>query len=279
MKAYTTEKIDRILGQDDYSAFKNVTYRLDKGFRKPGLKFSHTFEELQEYAACKNDPIYFMEKYCEHYDNIKGKRSKIVLRPYQKTIINNYFKHNLVINAVSRQVGMTTVVALLIVYEMIFSDKKIALVHRKFTISGEKIQKVRDFYRSVPYFLKPGVKASSAQVFELENGSSVNGFSDRAFPRGLKFSSTFFDDAAFIENLEVFTESFQQSDKVFLSSVPNGPNFFRELFIKAVSGENDFVPCGVYWWEVPGRDEVWKMKEIENLGSDSFRQEYELGFL
>ena len=88
-----------------------------------------------------------------------------------------------------------------------------------------------------------------------------------------------FDDAAFIENLEVFTESFQQSDKVFLSSVPNGPNFFRELFIKAVSGENDFVPCGVYWWEVPGRDEVWKMKEIENLGSDSFRQEYELGFL
>jgi len=58
------------------------------------------------------------------------------------------------------------------------------------------------------------------------------------------------------------------------------PKKFYELYQGAVTGENSFNPIRVDWWQVPGRDEDWKNREIANLGSvELFNQEYGNQFL
>ena len=57
-------------------------------------------------------------------------------------------------------------------------------------------------------------------------------------------------------------------------------NKFYEMYMSAVKKENTFNPIRVDWWQVPGRDDVWKNNEISNLGSEElFNQEYGNQFL
>lgn len=74
-----------------------------------------------------------------------------------------------------------------------------------------------------------------------------------------------------------------QNSKIFIVSSPNGYNKFAKLLFDAERKEGDpkknmYNPNRIYWWEVPGRDEAWKQKEIANLGSEYFDQEYDLQF-
>jgi hypothetical protein len=57
-------------------------------------------------------------------------------------------------------------------------------------------------------------------------------------------------------------------------------NKFYEIYQLALEGKNSFNPIRVDWWQVPGRDEDWRQKEIANLGSEElFNQEYGNQFL
>jgi len=54
-------------------------------------------------------------------------------------------------------------------------------------------------------------------------------------------------------------------------------NLFYKLYkgSSAMEGTNAYTGIRVDWWEVPGRDEEWKKREIANLGSiELFEQEY-----
>ena len=57
-------------------------------------------------------------------------------------------------------------------------------------------------------------------------------------------------------------------------------NKFWELYKGAIEGDNEFNPIRVEWWQIPGRDEEWKKREIAALGSEEdFNQEYGCQFL
>lgn len=57
-------------------------------------------------------------------------------------------------------------------------------------------------------------------------------------------------------------------------------NKFYEIYKDAIEGNNEFNPIRVDWWQVPGRDEAWRKREIANLGSEEdFNQEYGNQFL
>jgi len=75
------------------------------------------------------------------------------------------------------------------------------------------------------------------------------------------------------------TVSSSKTAKIILSSTPWGMNHFYKLWTDAENNKNEFVPVRVYWQDVPGRDEKWKIKTIQNIGIQRFRQEYECFFL
>jgi hypothetical protein len=68
--------------------------------------------------------------------------------------------------------------------------------------------------------------------------------------------------------------------RCIITSTPNGQNKFHDIYIGGLEGNNEFKAIRVDWWQVPGRDEAWKQKEIGNLGSEElFNQEYGNQFL
>lgn len=291
MKFYTTEIIDRIIDKIEAGLDTNeIYYRNVTGYRKPNMWFCPTQEELLEYSKCKNDPVYFVEKYC--IVQTGDGPMNVKLRPYQKTIINNYFTHRFNINAVSRQIGMTTVISAIILHEGIFNVNKASLlISNKLADAVEKMEKIQEMYRRLPFFLKPGVVSYSRTTLYFDNRSSLRMFSGKNVAIGYSVDSLFLDDFAHItpscvkniHNLLIPVVANQES-RIFISSTPNGYNEFSRLFFDAERKEGDphknmYSPCRVYWWEVPGRDEIWKEKEIECLGSKRlFDQEYDLQF-
>jgi hypothetical protein len=76
------------------------------------------------------------------------------------------------------------------------------------------------------------------------------------------------------------TLSSSKISRMIISSTPNGMNLFYDIYQGAIQKKNAFNPIRVDWWQVPGRDEEWKKREIANLGNEElFNQEYGNQFL
>jgi hypothetical protein len=277
---YTTELINKeIQKYHRGEKIENIYYRNIEGL-KNSMVFCHTHEELLEYAKCVNDPIYFFETYCntQTCDGIR----KITLRDYQKQIINDYIEKKFNIYAASRQTGMSTMIALIALYEAIFHKKSISLVNNKLCCSVEKLDNLKNIYKNLPFFLKPGVIRFDTRNIEFDNGSLISAvyYTNTV---GHARDILFLDDFAHAIKTEAFMReivpTILPSAKIMISSTPNGYNHFYEMFTNAHQGLNMFTPHSIYWWQVPGRDKEWKAREIKNLGSeDLFKQEYELQF-
>ena len=121
---------------------------------------------------------------------------------------------------------------------------------------------------------------------KLANGSEIGiSTTTGSAARGMSISLLFIDELAFIEPglMEDFwksvypTISSADKAKIFIASTPNGTgNLFHKLWMGATKGDNGFGFDEIKWDEPPKRDEAFKKKTIENLGSyESWLQEYE----
>jgi hypothetical protein len=290
-KVYTTQIIEDIL-QNYLQGNKindSIFYRGQIGFRKAGILFEFTEEEKEEYLRCNKDIIYFAEKYCKIVDPHLGERRQIKLRDYQKDFLRKIDGHRFNVAAVSRQTGITTVEAIEILHAFIFSaDKTIQIVDIKIDAAHEKLQKVKDMFRQLPFFIQPGIHTMNKSVFVAENFSAIktNSYSKNV-AIGYQIHDLHLGNFAFASpsKLESFYKSIMpcmaalKNSKVVITSTPNGHNMFYKLYQDAQEGKNDFAAQSIYWWQVPGRDEAWKEQEIKNLGSvEAFNQEYNLQF-
>lgn len=83
-------------------------------------------------------------------------------------------------------------------------------------------------------------------------------------------------------NAVIPTVSADPNARIFLSSTPKGVgNKFYEIYKQASEDpESEWKLEVINWWDVPGRDNAWKEKEIKKLGSvEAFEQEYGNKFL
>lgn len=90
------------------------------------------------------------------------------------------------------------------------------------------------------------------------------------------------DEFAFVNDAATFYTSTYpvitsgSETKVIITSTPNGiGNIFYRLWEGAVQGTNEFKPFKINWWDVPGRDEKWKLQTIANTSELQFAQEFE----
>ena len=136
--------------------------------------------------------------------------------------------------------------------------------------------------------MQQGIISWNKGSLELENGSkiSANSTSSSAV-RGGSYNVIFLDEFAFIPNhiaddffASVYpTISSGQSTKVIIVSTPRGMNHFYRMWHDAEKGKNEYVPTDVHWFEVPGRDIVWKEQTIANTSEQQFKVEFECEFL
>lgn len=246
-----------------------------------------TPEMVQEWVRCRDDPIYFAEKYIKvvHVDH---GLVTIKLYDYQKEIIDKFVNNRRTTVVTSRQAGKTTTATVIILHYILFNDfKRVGLLANKGDSAREILDRIQIAFESLPYWLQQGVIQWNKGSVELENGSRViAAATSSSAVRGKSLNLLYIDETAFVEGWDVFaasvlpTISSGTTTKVLYTSTPNGLNHFYKVCRGAKEKTNGFAYVEVPWHRVPGRDEAWKKEALETLDGDlqKFAAEYECEF-
>tara|TARA_R100001510_G_C7652308_1_gene210101 strand:- start:1090 stop:2733 length:1644 start_codon:yes stop_codon:yes gene_type:complete len=253
-----------------------------------GVETEFTKEQIQEYAKCASDPMYFIENYIKIVSLDDG-LVPFKTYDYQKNMIETIHRDRFVIAKLPRQSGKsTTVVAYLLHYVLFNPSKNVAILANKQVTARELLGRLKLAYEHLPKWIQQGIIEWNKGSIHLENGSKILASSTSSSAvRGGSFNMLFLDEFAFVpENVadEFFssvypTISAGQETKVLIISTPKGLNMYYKLWRDAEEKRNSYTPIEVHWSEVPGRDEKWRKETIRNTSEEQFRAEFECEFL
>jgi len=245
-------------------------------------------EQILEFYACRNDPIYFAEKYVKIVSLDEGLTA---FKPYhfQKKLIKNFHENRFNICKMPRQTGKSTTCVAYLLHYVVFNDSvNVGILANKAATARELLGRLQTAYENLPKWMQQGIIAWNRGSLELENGSKILAASTSASAvRGMSFNILFLDEFAFVPNhiADSFFSSVYptitsgKSTKVIIVSTPHGMNHFYRLWHDAEKGKNEYVPTDVHWSEVPGRDEKWRKSTIANTSEQQFKVEFECEFL
>jgi|TARA_R100000084_G_scaffold10992_3_gene3788 hypothetical protein len=259
----------------------------------PNLKKANTTQEFTEeniieFVRCKNDPVYFTEKYIKIV-NVDEGLVGFEMYPFQRKLIRNFHENRFNICKMPRQTGKSTTVVSYLLHYAIFNDNvNIGILANKAATARDLLGRLQLAYENLPRWMQQGIIAWNKGSMELENGSKIIAASTSASAvRGMSFNIIFLDEFAFVANhladdffASVYpTISSGKSTKVIIVSTPHGMNHFYRMWHDAERGKNEYVATEVHWSEVPGRDSKWKAQTIANTSEQQFQIEFECEFL
>jgi hypothetical protein len=281
-----TELIERIDNglPADFAPF----YDQNTNYKAADIVFEYTQEEMSELARCAADVVYFGEKYCFSMTD-EGIR-RITLRDYQKDMLKGFQENRFSVMLASRQIGKTVTSSIFIAWYLCFHyDRNCMVVANKLATTNEIVDKIKIILKNLPFFMKPGIISGGVTGMRFDNGNRLfSQATTKTAAIGFTIHLLFADEFAHIHNNFLLpfyrsiypTLSSSQISRMIICSTPNGMNLFYEIYQGALQGKNAFHAIRIDWWQVPGRDEEWKRREIANLGNEElFNQEYGNQFL
>ena len=263
-------------------------YLGNPNLKKANVAQEFTQEQILEFYACRNDPIYFAEKYVKIVSLDEGLTP---FKPYhfQKKLIKNFHENRFNICKMPRQTGKSTTCVAYLLHYVVFNDSvNVGILANKAATARELLGRLQTAYENLPKWMQQGIIAWNRGSLELENGSKILAASTSASAvRGMSFNILFLDEFAFVPNhiADSFFSSVYptitsgKSTKVIIVSTPHGMNHFYRLWHDAEKAKNEYIPTDVHWSEVPGRDEKWKKSTIANTSEAQFKVEFECEFL
>jgi len=264
-----------------------ITYLGNSSIKRDGVEQEWTQNEINEYARCLKDPVYFAENYVRVISLDDG-LVPFKLYPYQEKMVNHFNENRFSIVLACRQSGKSiTSCAYLLWYAIFYPEKTVAILANKGATAKEMLGRITLMLENLPFFLQPGCKVLNKTSIEFSNNSKIISSSTSSSSiRGMSCSLIFLDEFAFVNNdSEFYTSTYPvissgKDTKIVITSTPNGiGNVFHKLWEGAVQKTNNFHPFTVNWWDVPGRDEKWKQETIANTSELQFKQEYNVDFI
>ncbi len=264
------------------------TYLGNPNLKKANVQQEWTKKQLQEYARCMEDPLYFIQTYVRIVSLDEG-LIPFKMYPFQKEMVGTFHKNRFTICKLPRQSGKsTTMISYLLHYSLFNPSVNIAILANKAATARDLLGRLQLAYEHLPKWLQQGVMSWNKGSLELENGSKILASSTSASAvRGGSYNIIFLDEFAYVPSnvAEQFfssvypTISSGKSTKVMIVSTPHGMNMFYKLWTDAEEKRNTYVPIEVHWSEVPGRDDKWKQETIANTSEQQFQTEFECEFL
>ena len=289
VNVWSTEKVNTLFErvENGEKLDKSPFWEGDPDFRAANIVFQYTDEEKAILERCASDVEYFAS-FC-HVMTDDGIQ-KIILRDYQQDVLRDYTNNRQCVFLAPRQSGKTIATSIFLAHYLIFNtDRNLMILANVGSTTEELIDKIKVILRHLPFFMKPGMIVNNVMTMKFDNGCRLYGKTTTK-NSGIGFTVHFLyiDEFAhihpsFLDKLwrSLYpTLSSSKISRIIITSTPNGTNKFYEIYTKAMAGENSFCPMRIYWWQVPGRDEAWKLQEINDLGSEEdFAQEYDCDFL
>ena len=261
---------------------KTDTYLGNPNVKRDGIVTQWTNEEVLEYARCMKDPSHFATTYCKIISLDEG-LVPFELYPYQEKMFNAFDTNRFNIVLACRQSGKSiSSVAYLLWYALFHTEKTVAVMANKGATAREMLGRISLMLENLPFFLQPGCKALNKGSIEFSNNSRiVAAATSGSSIRGMSVSLLYLDEFAFVENAaEFYTSTYPvissgTNTKIIITSTANGiGNVFHKIWEGASQGINEFKPFRVDWWDVPGRDENWKIQTVANTSQLQFDQEF-----
>lgn len=263
----------------------NPFYEKNTKLLKGDLVFERTDDEIEEWFRCKNDIIYFVEKYCKLMtpEGIKN----VKLRDYQKKYLTHLVEHRLSIYLACRQCGKTTTSAVFMLHYILFNvDKNALVLGNKLKTAVEILDKAKKIYLELPYFLKPGIYKWNETEIVLDNGCRLMAEAT-TINSGISFTfhCVLADEFAHVQpNIidkfynNLFPTITAAKARFMITSTQNGYNLFCRLYKAAEAGINEYAAFKTDWFEVPEwdpdkkcwtkRDDAWHQLQVANYGSE-----------
>jgi hypothetical protein len=179
--------------------------------------------------------------------------------------------------------------SIFIAWYLIFNiDKNALILSNKLDTTKEIIDKAKVIIENLPWFMKPGILKYDVTNMKFDNGCRLVGQSTTS-KAGISFTIhlLFLDEFAHVQAniVESFFENVYPTlsssliSRIIITSTPNGYNKFFDIYDSAMKGDNEFHPYKVDWWQVPGRDDAWKEREVGMLGGgikgeEAFNRQY-----
>ena len=263
-------------------------YLGNPNLKKANTQIQFSAKQIEEFLRCKNDPVYFAQKYVKIVSLDEG---LVPFKPYkfQEKLIKRFHKNRFNICKMPRQTGKSTTVVSYLLHYAVFNDSvNIGILANKAATARELLGRLQTAYENLPKWMQQGVLVWNRGSLELENGSKILAASTSASAvRGMSFNILFLDEFAFVPNhiadsffASVYpTITSGKSTKVIIVSTPHGMNHFYRLWHDAERGKNEYTPTDVHWSEVPGRNAKWKKQTIANTSEQQFKIEFECEFL
>jgi hypothetical protein len=263
-------------------------YLGNPNLKKANTQIQFSAEQIEEFLKCKNNPVYFAQKYVKIVSLDEG---LVPFKPYkfQEKLIKRFHKNRFNICKMPRQTGKSTTVVSYLLHYAVFNDSvNIGILANKAATARELLGRLQTAYENLPKWMQQGVLVWNRGSLELENGSKILAASTSASAvRGMSFNILFLDEFAFVPNhiadsffASVYpTITSGKSTKVIIVSTPHGMNHFYRLWHDAERGKNEYTPTDVHWSEVPGRNAKWKKQTIANTSEQQFKIEFECEFL
>ncbi len=267
---------------------KPTSYNGNPNLKQIGTTISYTKEQVTEIIKCSQDPIYFIENYCQI---VSLDRGLIPFKLYdcQKEKVHTILNNRKVILMEGRQQGKTITSAACILWYTLFQENKtVAILANKSSAAREVLSRYELMYEMLPIWMQQGVKTFNKGDIELENGSKVfTAATSTSGIRGKSVNWLYIDEAAIIPNNvaeEFFTSVYPTisagtTTKILLTSTPLGYNHFWKFWNEAEQGLNGFVSLFIPYNRIPGRDDKWAAEQKAMLGELKFNQEVLCNFL
>lgn len=286
-KILSSEKVDEILKKEEMGiSLKRdecLWYKNIPGVRKAGFNvYEFTDFELGEIAKCSQSVEYFADNYC-HIKTESGKIQQMKLRPYQREFLRMYDNEKYVLLMCSRQMGKTIVSSIYILWFLLFkSDKNVLVYGNTLDTVKANVEKIKDIYLCLPFFLKRGVVTWNEKNITFENRSRLKGVFKNLVGKAidLLYIDEFakFDDKDIRKNYGTIfpTISSIGKSKIFITSTPDGYNFFWELYTGSLKPDDDatkqvYKVKTVKWHEFPSRRDTilyYSNPRLAGLGVD-----------
>lgn len=286
---------------EEFKTFKDKDNKRSRYMGLPNLKRANiktgwTIEMIQEWKKCRDNILYFAEKYCA-ITHIDYGTIAVQLRDYQKDMLEIMDNNRMTVCNLSRQLGKTTVVAIFLAHFVCFNkDKFVGILAHKGSMSAEVLDRTKQAIALLPDFLQPGIVEWNKGSIELDNGSKIGAFaSSPDAVRGNSFALIYIDECAFIPNfldawlaIQPVISSGRRS-KIIITTTPNGLNHFYDIWTSAVEGKSGFAPYTAIWNAVKERlynsndifDDGWEWSAQTISGSslEQFKQEHMANFM
>ena len=239
---------------------------------------------LSEIKRCKSDPAFFAKNYIYIKHKDKG-AIKFKLWDFQEKVLKDFQSNRLNIILKSRQLGITELMSMYILWFALFQkDKNVVIVSKNRKAASNIVKRIKYAYKKLPSWLKIAKMVSdNVHTIEFDNDSVI--FADATTEnagRGEACSLFVVDEGAFIPALEEMWASvfptIDNGGSCIISSTPNGASGqFYELYSQAPA--NGFNPIWLDWNCHPERDQEWFEKTKKSMNAKKFAQEFLGNFL